>query len=103
MLAIGSIFDANRIKFIANNYSQKPGDMDSVNNIAKWVIDTTLLVAGALAIIYFLYSGILYITAAGNPDNVKKGQTGLIYGAIGIAVCVLAWYLVTAIASFSHI
>ena len=68
--------------------------------VVSTIINIVLFVAGALAIIYMIYSGILYITAAGNPDNAKKGSQGVMNGAIGIAICVLAYYLVSSVAVY---
>ncbi|MFA7244256.1 MAG: pilin [Patescibacteria group bacterium] len=65
---------------------------DIVNN----VINIVLMVAGALAVIYLIYSGILYITAAGNPDSAKKGQQGIINAVIGIVIIVAAFFIVRA-------
>ena len=82
-------------------YNQGAGQAGSFEAIITKVISSILVIAAALAIIYFLYSGILYITAAGNADNVKKGQQGLMYGAIGIIIIVISYYAVTAIASYA--
>lgn len=63
-------------------------------------VATTLgIVAGALAFIYLIYSGILYLTAAGNPDAAKKGQQGIINAIIGIVVIVAAWTILTIVAN----
>lgn len=67
------------------------GDLFGV--IATWVI----YIAGALAFIYLIYSGILYITAAGNPDQAKKGQQGIINAVIGIIIITLAYVIVTVV------
>lgn len=81
--------------------AQKEGNADSLASIFTKIINVMLFISAALAVIYFIYSGILYITSAGNPDNVKKGQTGLIYGSIGIAVIVLSYFVVRAIATYA--
>ena len=65
------------------------------------VIDILLFVAGAAAVIYLIYSGILYITAAGNPDAAKKGQQGIFNAVIGIAIIVLAYFLASAVAKYA--
>lgn len=57
------------------------------------------VIAGALAFIYLLYSGILYITANGNPDQAKKAQSGIINAIIGIVIIVLAYAIFTAVRS----
>lgn len=55
------------------------------------------IVAGALAFIYLLYAGILYITAGGNPDQAKKAQTSIINAIIGIIIIVLAYIIFSAV------
>ncbi len=65
-----------------------------VNTIVTNVINLVVLVAGALAVIYLIYSGILYITAAGNPDQAKKGQQGVINAIIGIVIIVAAYFII---------
>lgn len=61
------------------------------------IITIMLELAGALAVVYLVYSGILYLTAAGNPDNAKKGAQGVTNAIIGIIVIVLAFAIVTAV------
>ena len=68
-----------------------------INSVANNAIDVLTLVAGIVAVIYLIYSGILYLTAAGNPDAAKKGQQGIVNAVIGIIVIVLAYVIVTAI------
>lgn len=55
------------------------------------------IVGGALAFIYLLYSGVLYITANGNPDQAKKAQTGIINAVIGLVIIVLAYSIFSAV------
>lgn len=68
----------------------------SISTILTRVVNFILLIAGGLAVIYLIYSGILYITAAGNPDAAKKGQQGVINAIIGIVIIMLAFFLVRA-------
>lgn len=86
---------------IQKAYLNKDGNAAALNKIADKVIDLLLLAAGVIAVIYIIYSGILYITAAGNPDAVKKGTTGLIYGGIGVAVVIVAYYAIMAVTNFA--
>lgn len=66
----------------------------SLSTFANSLISQILIVAGILAVIYLIYSGILYITAAGNPDQAKKGQQGVVNAIIGIIIIVLAYVIV---------
>ena len=67
-----------------------------VSSIAATIVTFVLLIAGILAVVYLIYSGILYITAAGNPDSAKKGQQGVINAIIGIVIIVLAFFIARA-------
>jgi TRAP-type C4-dicarboxylate transport system permease small subunit len=66
------------------------------------IVNLILFIAGVLAIIYLIYSGILYITAAGNPDAAKKGQQGLMNAAIGIVIIVLAFFIARAVVNYAQ-
>ena len=87
--------------YIFNSVVTKQGNANSLTTIVNKVVDTLLYVGGALAIIYIIYSGILYITAAGNPDNAKKGQQGIMNGVIGIFVIVLSYFIARAVANYA--
>lgn len=98
---------AINIDFLGSGYhkvdSRVAGDPATVSAqmLVTNVINAMLLIAGIMAVIYLVYSGITYITAAGNADAVKKGQTGLLYGAIGVAVVVISYFVVRAVSSFA--
>lgn len=74
---------------------QDPGNSNTVtvSSIAERIVNFVLLIAAVLAVVYLIYSGILYITAAGNPDSAKKGQQGVINAIIGIVIIVLAFFI----------
>ena len=66
----------------------------TVRGLANTIFSFVLLIAAVLAVIYLIYSGIIYITAAGNPDNAKKGQQGVINAIIGIIIIVAAFFII---------
>ncbi|MFA5024773.1 MAG: pilin [Patescibacteria group bacterium] len=84
-------------EFLHTAASGKTG-FTQISTLTNFIIDQILYVAGALAIIYLIYSGILYITAAGNPDAAKKGLQGIMNAAIGIVIIVLAFFIARSIA-----
>ncbi len=67
---------------------------EQISSISGSVIDTVLLIAGVLAVIYLLYSGIQYITSAGNPEKAKGARQGIINAVIGIVVIIAAFFIV---------
>ena len=72
--------------------------LSDLSTLVMRIINWISVIAAVLAIIYLVYSGIIYITAAGNPDAAKKGQQGVINAIIGIVIIVLAYVIATAVA-----
>ena len=71
----------------------------SIETLMVKVVGWISLLVGILAFIYLIYCGILYITAAGNPDQAKKGQQGIVNAIIGIVICIFAYTIVNVIAN----
>lgn len=86
---LSGIFDPGRI-------FQQPGDwlQNLLHNIFGSIINIFLVIAGALAVIFFMYSGVLYITAGGDQEKAEKGKKGVIYASIGILIIALSFGVV---------
>jgi len=80
--------DFNGINVVTANVSNL-----SLQGIAVKVVGFILIVAAIIAVIYLLYSGILYLTAAGNEANADKGRKGIVNAVIGIIIIVLAFVI----------
>ena len=80
---------------VAPIVSDESGTTTNLSGLVTTVVTWITYIAGAAAFIYLVYSGILYISAAGNPDQAKKGQQGIINAVIGIIVVVLAYTIIT--------
>ena len=68
------------------------GEKNWVIGILKRIIDGLLEIAGALAVIAIVYSGIMYITSAGEQEKMEKAKKNLIWAIIAlviIALCLL--------------
>ncbi|MEA3273220.1 MAG: pilin [Patescibacteria group bacterium] len=66
---------------------------DIVFNLASWL----LLLLGSIALIGFVISGILYLTAAGNEEKMETAKKGMIYSVIGVIVGLLGYVIVQAV------
>ena len=69
----------------------------SVYLILKNVLMYLLGIIGILAIIGFVVSGIMYITAAGDEERVEKAKNMLTYSIIGLVVALIGLVIVTAL------
>jgi cytochrome bd-type quinol oxidase subunit 2 len=70
--------------------------IDLVNQLIAY----TLLVAGLLAIIFIIYGGLLFITAAGNEERTQKAMHTIKYAIIGLVVCIMSFTIVYYLGQF---
>lgn len=67
--------------------------------LASSVIKIILWIAAVAAILYLLWSGVMYITAGGDDDKATSARKGIINAIIGIVVVVGAYYIFSASSS----
>ena len=72
---------------------------NDVRVIIGTVISGALSVAGTLALLMFVYGGILWLTDMGKGDQVKKGKDILVWATLGIILIAGAYVLTDAIFS----
>lgn len=53
-----------------------------ITRIVRWIIG----IVGVLALVMFVYGGLMWMTSAGNMDQVKKGKDTVIWAVAGIAL-----------------
>ena len=54
-------------------------------------------VTGALALVMFLVGGFQWMTAAGNPEKVKKGRDTLMWAVLGLIVIFSSYAILRAV------
>jgi hypothetical protein len=58
------------------------------------VISSLFGVIGSIALVLFVYGGIVWMTAAGNDRNVQKGKSVLIWSTLGLAFIFFSYAVV---------
>ena len=58
------------------------------------VINAILGMVGSIALLMFVYGGFLWLTAGGNPEQIKKGKDVLVWASIGLVVIFTSYALV---------
>ncbi len=66
----------------------------SVPVIIGRVVKGVLGISGSLALIMFIYGGIIWLTSGGSPERIKKGKNTLIWAVIGMAIIFSAYMAV---------
>lgn len=67
----------------------------SATSLIGTIISAVLGLLGVLFLILTIYAGLLWMTAGGNTDNVKKAKSILLNSVIGLVI-VLSSYAITA-------
>ena len=66
---------------------------DAVANIAN-IINGVIGVLGLVCVVVMIIGGVNYMTSSGDAEKVKKAKNTILYGLIGLVICVLAFALV---------
>ncbi len=82
--------------FAQVNLTNPLGETD-VRIIIARLINGFLGISGSLALVMFIYGGILWMTAMGNDTRLKKGKDTLIWAILGILVIASAYVATNAI------
>lgn len=77
-----------------------PGDafaQTGIQGLFIFIVNGLFLIAGALAVIYFIFAGFQYLTSAGNPEAAQKARNSLLYAVVGIVVIALSYAILNAV------
>lgn len=66
-----------------------------VNSLIQTVVNVMFFILGAVAVIMIIWSGIRYVTSAGNQTAVVSAKNTLIYAVVGLIVALLAYAIVS--------
>jgi putative hemolysin len=73
---------------------ESPIEDTDVTSLIGRIIRVALGVVGAVALMMFIYGGLMWLTSGGSPDKIKKGMDVLIWAAIGLIVIFASYTLV---------
>ena len=69
----------------------------SIYGIVSGTMDWLLAIVGFLAIIGFVISGILYLTAAGDDKQIGTAKTAMKYSIVGVIVALVGYVVIQAV------
>ena len=92
------------IKLAADTPSKKPDPVNpegagDLQGTVVAIINGIIGVLGLVAVGVVIIGGIQYMTSSGDAGKVKKAKDTILYGLIGLAVCVLAFAIVNFVIS----
>lgn len=60
-----------------------PLNVDTIEELISGILNIVLILSVPVIVFFIIYSGFLYVTARGNPEQLKKATTALTYAIIG--------------------
>ena len=73
------------------------GGQVGLRGIVLTIINFFLTFLGLLAVIMVIYGGFLYVSSAGNEENVNKAKKILLYAVLGIVIIIVSFALVNTL------
>ncbi len=64
--------------------------LNDISQIIVGVVNWTTAIFFAVAVLFLFYAAYLYLSAAGDPEQLKKAKDQLIYAVIAIVIALLA-------------
>ncbi|HFC76712.1 MAG TPA: hypothetical protein ENJ27_00590 [Candidatus Moranbacteria bacterium] len=64
-----------------------------ITNIMLWL----LAIVGIIGVIGFVIAGILYLTAAGDDDQMEKGKKAMTWSIVGVIVALMGYVIIQAV------
>lgn len=69
----------------------------SLTELISNAIKIGLTFAGAIAVVFVIIGGFMYITASGNEEQAEKGKKTLINAIIGVVIIIMAYVIINVI------
>lgn len=74
-----------------------PEGTTDIRAIYGTAVKAVLGILGSLALVAFIYGGVLWLTSAGSAEKVKKGLNSMLYAAVGMFVIFATYGILTTI------
>ncbi len=85
------------MKTLLTNFAAKVDQVGTENNLTSSIVtilENVIAVLGIACVVVMIIGGVNYMTSNGDSGKVEKGKKTILYGLIGLAICVLSFAIV---------
>jgi len=75
----------------------------TIQGMVDGAVRTTFYIAGGVVVILWLVTGMLFLTAAGSPENLGAGKKALFAAIAGTVLCIIAGGAVGLVSSMFNL
>lgn len=76
---------------LSKAFGCEPAQANQLPTTIAGIVQGVIGVCGLVAIVFMIIGGVDIMTSSGDANKVKKGKDTIIYAAIGIVICALAF------------
>lgn len=80
---------------------EKVATIDCIGAVFNNVVNTALVLAGAIALIIILIAAFRFVTSRGNPEAVEGARKLFIYALLGLVIIFLAYGIINLVLKIS--
>ncbi|MFH1547397.1 MAG: hypothetical protein ABIC57_02835 [bacterium] len=95
--AMGTALLALPGKALAASWFKNPIDADTLDELVATILNTAIIGAAIISVVYLIYNGIKYMVSGGDATKTEEAQKGLANAIIGLVVCLAAYLIVNFI------
>jgi hypothetical protein len=83
--------------FLLDVKLQNPLKVDTIEGAVKYFVNVLIKIAIPFIVVFFIWSGLKFILAQGNPEKIKEAKHMFWYTIIGTLLILGAWTITNAI------
>ncbi len=73
------------------------GDVKNIPQIFGMAIKAVTGIMGSIALLAFIYGGVMWIMSGGNAERIKKGSQSMIWAVVGLVVIFSSYAIITLV------
>ena len=75
------------------------GSIGDITTLVNTVLGKIWIVFAGLAVVAFLYAGIMFLTANGAPEKISTARQAFLWGVVGVVVGIIAYSIIAIVGS----
>jgi len=81
----------------ALDFTQPKGGFTNVQSVVTYLTEPVWVIFTGFAVVAFVFAGIMFLTAQGDPNKLTLAKNAFLWGIVGIVVAILGYSIMTII------
>ncbi len=80
-----------------------PSGGATLDSLVSGIKTAAWTIFGVVAVVCFVIAGILFMTAAGNPEKIQQARNAFLWGVAGVVVGILAYSIISIVQTATNL